>query len=118
MTQLLLWWLECLPHCWQSLSIQWRGQQAVLHSAGWHAGRVLCSQATLPDKLSRLSRRSCADAISLLYDCGETQLSLARQWVPPLALDSDLLALGQKLQQRTGQTWLHGLVDLGRALSY
>lgn len=117
MTQALIWWLENSPRWLSCCSAQWRRQQEVLRAATFHTGHVLCSPAPLPDKLSRLLRRSCSDAITLLHGSGEVQLQLCSQLPAPQHDPCQLYALGQRLQQRTGEACLHGLVDIGRALS-
>ena len=118
MTQALIWWLEFSPRWLSCLNTQWRSQQEVLRAASFHAGQVWCGPAPLPDKLSRVWRRACADTITLLHGHAETQLQLCSALPLPLPEHeaAQTWRWGQKLQQRTGQICLHGLVDMGRTL--
>ncbi len=116
MIQALIWWLENSPRWLSCLAEHGRSQQEVLRSATFHSGHVLCSQAALPDKMTRLARRAGADAITLLHGNAQTQLLLCRQLPLPWHDPCLLYQTGQKLQQRTGQHLLQGLVDIGRAL--
>jgi hypothetical protein len=52
----------------------------------------------------------------LLHGNGQTQLALYRQLPAPAHDPCQLYQTGQRLQQRTGQHLLQGLVDIGRAL--
>ncbi|OHX16921.1 hypothetical protein BI343_01255 [Chromobacterium amazonense] len=114
----LLWWsLEFPLKLWSCLLEQGKCQQQYWRSSLFHGARVCLSPAPLPDKLARISRRGCADGISLYYDSCPARFELWRQACGHLLPHEDANLAWQHCLSRCQQACQDGVVDMGRELA-
>ncbi|UTH76485.1 hypothetical protein [Chromobacterium sp. IIBBL 290-4] len=114
----LLWWSWGFPaQLCSSLLQQERCQRQYWRSSLFYGARVCLSPAPLPDKLARLSRRGCADGISLWHDSCPAGFELLRQTCAHLDADGRSLAW-QHCLTRCQRICQDSLVELGRAWSH
>ncbi len=87
MFRILAWWCDLSPLCFHCCASQWRSHLLCVRACQLYGGKVLLSGAAPQDMWRRLTRRQCAEAITLWHDSGDAQLELWERCLDTLPVD-------------------------------
>lgn len=110
-------WITCSSLPVSSGFAMWRSMQAYCRSQCFYTCRVLSGQGELTDKIQRVGRRSCADALTLLHDSSDEQFRLCGKVLDSVG-DVDELEpfarIAQRFNARSHSICLAAWMDIGR----